>query len=97
MIAWNAAKAYVQNLSFAGGGWRLPTENEIRSLYETNQGGCGIKKDLGFHNWMNTVWTSESNGMHYLYFNLVTGETGWAAAMRMDGVLPVRSKNKDKS
>ena len=31
---WKSAKAYVDTLSYAGGGWRLPTLQEAMSLLE---------------------------------------------------------------
>lgn len=31
---WNEARFWVQNLSVDGGGWRMPTMNELETLYQ---------------------------------------------------------------
>ncbi|MEI7895127.1 MAG: DUF1566 domain-containing protein, partial [Myxococcales bacterium] len=32
---WESAKSYCQGLTLAGGGWRLPTKEELLALYAT--------------------------------------------------------------
>jgi len=35
---WGEAKSWVDNLAVAGGGWRMPTVDELKTLYENNKG-----------------------------------------------------------
>jgi len=37
-ITWYEAKAWVQSLNIAGGGWRMPTTDELKTLYEKGKG-----------------------------------------------------------
>ena len=63
------AEKYAQNLSLAGGGWRLPTRAELKSLYDTSKPG---KADPVFGVGDKWVWTSklkDSSGAWYFYFN----------------------------
>ena len=50
------AEEYSRNLSLAGGGWRLPTMEELSSLYDESQPGGADPK---FHVSGFWVWTSE--------------------------------------
>ena len=38
-MSHDQAEEYARNLSLAGGGWRLPTRAELRSLYNLSQPG----------------------------------------------------------
>ncbi|MBW1753578.1 MAG: DUF1566 domain-containing protein [Deltaproteobacteria bacterium] len=35
---WNEAKAWVDSLNVAGGGWRMPTSDELKTLYQKGVG-----------------------------------------------------------
>ena len=51
------AEEYAQNLSLAGGGWRLPTRAELKSSYDqSRRGGADPKFNVSSMR----VWTSES-------------------------------------
>lgn len=58
------AEEYVRTLSIAGGGWRLPTRAELKSLYdESNPGGA----DPIFNVSDRAVWTSDSQPTPWLF------------------------------
>lgn len=60
---WNEARSWVQSLNLDGGGWRMPTMDELAGLY---------KKGMGFHNLTSLlldttlkylwVWSGETEG-----------------------------------
>lgn len=50
------AEKYVQNLSIAGGGWRLPTRAELRSIYDASKPGL-VDPMFKVGGWL--AWTSE--------------------------------------
>jgi len=53
------AEEYIQNLRLAGGGWRLPTRAELKSLYDKSK---PRNADPVFNINNNWVWTSELDG-----------------------------------
>ena len=50
------AEEYVLNLSIAGGGWRLPTIEELKSIYDKSQPGGAYPE---FHVSNMWVWSSK--------------------------------------
>ncbi|MGO9016173.1 MAG: DUF1566 domain-containing protein [Dissulfurispiraceae bacterium] len=56
---YHQADEYARNLNLAGGGWRLPTIEELKSLYDTTKPG---NVDPVFNIIKNWAWTSESRG-----------------------------------
>jgi hypothetical protein len=88
------AGKYARNLSLAGGGWRLPTREELKSLYDTDKPG---NADPVFNINENWVWTSELNlwgmGAWFFHFNADYEDRG--LRFPSDGVvrvLAVRSR-----
>jgi hypothetical protein len=62
---WDDAKSWVENLSVDGSGWRMPTREELRSLF---------KKGAGAHNMSplfkttgEFVWTGETMGTRHAW------------------------------
>jgi hypothetical protein len=55
---WHEAKAWVENLSIDGGGWRMPRREDVKSLYKRGAGTGNMsplfKTSGGF------VWTGET-------------------------------------
>jgi hypothetical protein len=53
------AKNYARNLNLAGGGWHLPTMQQLKSLYDPSKhGGVDPEFNVGEY-W---IWTSEVDG-----------------------------------
>jgi hypothetical protein len=50
------AEEYIRNLSLAGGGWRLPTIEELMSLYDKSEPGGAYPE---FHVSGKWVWSSK--------------------------------------
>ena len=101
---WNEARSWVQSLNLDGGGWRMPTMNELAGLYKKGAGDRNMTpllKTTGWH-----VWSSETKGSSYAwYFYFSTGRKSWldrssgssrAFAVRSRGevtTLPQKPKN----
>ncbi|HEX9137520.1 MAG TPA: DUF1566 domain-containing protein [Nitrospirota bacterium] len=66
------AEKYVSTLSLAGGGWRLPTRAELRSIYDASKPGL---VDPKFKVSGKLVWTSEldADPSSAWYFNFYSG------------------------
>jgi len=56
-INYDGAVAYAKSLRLSGGGWRLPTVDELKDLYESGQRGCGL--DSAFENPRPKAWSSD--------------------------------------
>ncbi len=58
---WYEAKSWVENLNVAGGGWRMPTGVELRTLYKKRAGPrSNITPILKITGWY--VWSGETKG-----------------------------------
>jgi Protein of unknown function (DUF1566) len=77
-ITWNEAKQWVENLTVAGGGWRMPTRKELRTLYKKGAGNRNMTPLLKTSGWW--VWageTRDSSSAWFFYFNGGGGCEGW--------------------
>ena len=94
-VNYDMAAAYAQSLSLAGGGWRLPTSDELEGLYKTGQNGCGL--DWAFGNRYPNAWAADiKNRSERRVFDFLRGEVyTWPgdeiAPCDNCRVLPVRS------
>ena len=73
---WNKAKSWVEGLTVGGGGWRLPTSEELKGLYQEGVGRRNLsylfKTTGGF------VWSSETVGSSYAWgFCFQIGSAYW--------------------
>jgi hypothetical protein len=62
---WNDAKNWAENLPLAGGGWRMPTKEELKGLYEKNKGSRNMTpllKTTGWYVWSGETRDSSSGG-----------------------------------
>lgn len=73
---WDEAKSWVESLSVDGGGWRMPTRDEVKNLYTKGAGthnmAPSFKTTGGF------VWTGETmNSSHAWGFCFDIGDEYW--------------------
>jgi len=55
---WYEAKTWVESLNVAGGGWRMPTRAEIKTLYQKGAGARNMTPLLKTTGWL--VWSGET-------------------------------------
>ncbi|HPH42098.1 MAG TPA: DUF1566 domain-containing protein [Syntrophorhabdaceae bacterium] len=70
---WFQANRYVENICLNGGGWRLPTRSELKSIYDVSMKGGA---DPFFRINENWVWTSETQGDSAWFCSFVYGREG---------------------
>jgi hypothetical protein len=73
---WNEAKSWVESLNVGGGGWRLPTMDELKGLYKNRSGKRNMPsllKTTGLYVWSEKVQGS-SNAW---FFNFTVGQDKW--------------------
>jgi len=67
-INWKSARSYCSNLSTAGGGWRLPSMDELEGIYDRSgtlttpcgDSTCQVSPLFSLTNWW--YWSNQSNG-----------------------------------
>ncbi|MEE8429706.1 MAG: DUF1566 domain-containing protein [Candidatus Desulfatibia sp.] len=73
---WNGAKQWVERLQVAGGGWRMPTREELKTLYEKDVGTRNMTPLLETTGWW--VWSGETKGSSSAWgFGFPHGREGW--------------------
>jgi hypothetical protein len=69
---WDEAKAWVERLSVDGGGWRMPTVDELRTLYEKGVGEFNMSPLFKTSGWF--IWSGEEYHAAIVYlFNFKYG------------------------
>ena len=69
-MAWNEAKTWVESLNVGGGGWRVPTLEELKGLYQYGKGSRNMTPLLettGYY-----VWSSQQAGGDFVAFDFST-------------------------
>lgn len=56
-MTWRETRHWVENLQAAGGGWRMPTVDELKSLYEKGRGKWNMTTLLPNRGWW--IWSGE--------------------------------------
>jgi len=73
---WNKARSWVKSLNLDGGGWRMPTTDELKTLYKKGAGDSNMTpllKTTGLG-----VWSSETKGSSDArFFNFYYGVRFW--------------------
>ena len=58
---WDEAKSWVAGLEMRGGGWRMPTLNELEGLHKEGSGTWNMPPLLKASGWK--IWSGESKGL----------------------------------
>jgi len=94
---WDEAKAWVAGLKTGGGGWRMPTMDELEGLYKEGMGSYNLTSLL-LNNTLEYlwVWSGETDGSSFarsFYFNF--GSRDWFSRGASDNRrgFAVRSQN----
>jgi hypothetical protein len=75
-VTWDEAKAWVESLSVDGGGWRMPTKDELKSLYKKGAGERNMSPLLKHTGWR--VWSIETEGdLGAWFLNFYDGDYTW--------------------
>jgi hypothetical protein len=75
---WNEVKRWVANLSVAGGGWRMPTMNELKTIFQKGAGPRNMSPLLKTTGWW--VWSGEKRSSSSAWrFGFGRGTEGWHA------------------
>jgi hypothetical protein len=73
---WNQANDWTQSLAAAGGGWRIPTLPELKTLYQRGAGPNNM--DTIFHTTGNMVWSGQKiNPYTAGSFDFYSGQELW--------------------
>jgi len=93
---WDEARSWVQSLNLDGGGWRMPSMDELEGLYieaMSSQNITSLLKSTSWHLW---VWSGETKGSsdaRGFYFN--KGNRSWTTRNNSDCIraFAVRSRS----
>jgi hypothetical protein len=71
---WGAAKSWTDSLTVDGGGWRMPTIEELRGLYQKGKGKGNMDQVFVTTDSSNCcIWSCEVNGIHARIFTFYHG------------------------
>jgi hypothetical protein len=63
--SWDEAKSWTENLRIYGGGWRMPTRSELKSLYQKGAGSRNMTpliRNTGWFVWSGDAGTGQAGG-----------------------------------
>jgi len=90
---WNNARSWVQSINLEGGGWRMPTLNELEGLYRNGSGTKNMTPLLSITGWH--VWSGETKDSSFawgFYFRYGERYSSRRTDSSKGGVLAVRSR-----
>ena len=90
---WNEAKAWVESLNLDGGGWRMPTLDELEGLSKKGTGSLNMTPLAKTTDWW--VWSDETKGLSFAWsFYFGMGDSDWLYRDDPSGrVFAVRSQS----
>ncbi len=97
-ITWGEANSWVKSLNLSGGGWRMPSLNELESLYKKGAGPRNMTPFLKTKGWW--VWSGETVGSREARsFAFGHGFKGWIfrGNSASERVFAVRSRGRGLS
>ena len=75
-ISWDNAKKWAEDLSVEGGGWRLPSIEELQTLYKKGNGESNMTPLLKMTG--GSVWSGETQGeLKAWRFSFIEGHQEW--------------------
>jgi len=74
-FSWYDAKRWTKNLTISGGGWRMPTIEELKTLYEKDRGTRNMTPLLNTTGYR--VWSGETKGSSARNFGFTFGYRSW--------------------
>lgn len=91
-ITWNSARSYCSNLSTAGGGWRLPSMDELQGIYDPSAtlttscgiGTCRVSPQFNLSSYW--FWSNESNGSSEAWGFALNNGDRYSNLLSNDGV-----------
>jgi hypothetical protein len=92
-MSWEEGHKWTKGLATGGGGWRLPTLNELRGLFKMNKKGDNISPLFGIST--TDVWSCETEDESSAWgFNFLPGNKFWTSKTlsRRFRVLAVRRR-----
>jgi hypothetical protein len=73
---WNEARSWVESLNLDGGGWRMPSTNELEGLYKKGAGSRNMTPLLKTTGWW--VWSGETKGSSDAWHSdFANGDRDW--------------------
>ena len=73
---WYESKEWVDSLTVAGGGWRMPTMDELERLFQKGKGPRNMSPILKTTGWW--VWSGEAKDSSSMYsFGFRNGDRYW--------------------
>ncbi len=90
---WKKAKSWVANLKTDGGGWRMPTMDELEGIYEKGLGDRNMTPLLETTGWW--VWSGETSDSSAAgNFDFHDGNWFWSCGSTNSRVFAVRSRSE---
>ncbi len=97
-VNWNRANNWVNRLNVDGGGWRMPSAEELSSLYKKGAGTKNMTKLLNPSSWW--VWCNKKNAFsstphaYNFYYQSQTVQKYKINKPKFNSVIAVRGGNK---